>query len=271
MTLGRLADAGAADAAFRLNFILGSPMYGTTPLAEVLGEVKKTGAEWIDIWPRRHADHREQVEAMGHARFLELLEEHGVRLGVITRYDLGPYGLQDEMHILKKLGGRLIVTGARGAEGDTLRDQVKAFVASLAPHVAVAEELGVTIGIENHSRTLINTPDSIRYFGEFAESPHLGIALAPYHLPQQEDTIARVIADLGPKLVFFQAKTPVTIYVVHHPQCSLAEKLASRLFKWFRLASPVGRSECSGTAGLFSPSTGGFHAASADSLSRAPA
>jgi hypothetical protein len=32
------------------------------------------------------------------------------------------------------------------------------------------------------------------------------------------------------------SKTPVTIYVVHHPQCSLAEKLASRLFKWFRLA-----------------------------------
>jgi sugar phosphate isomerase/epimerase len=205
MTLGRLADACAADAAFRLNYILASPMYGTTPMAEVLGEVKKTGAEWIDIWPRRHADHREQVEAMGHARFLELLEEHGVRLGVITRYDLGPYGLQDEMHVLKKLGGRLIVTGARGADGATLRDQVKAFVASLAPHVAVAEELGVTIGIENHSRTLINTPDSIRYFGEFAESPHLGIALAPYHLPQHEETIAQLITDLGPKVVFFQA------------------------------------------------------------------
>ncbi|MCL4201140.1 MAG: TIR domain-containing protein [Pirellulaceae bacterium] len=29
----------------------------------------------------------------------------------------------------------------------------------------------------------------------------------------------------------------MTIYVVHHPQCSLAEKLASRLFEWFRLAS----------------------------------
>jgi sugar phosphate isomerase/epimerase len=89
--------AWAGDEPFRLNYILGSPMYGTTDLAEVLGEVRKTGAEWIDIWPRRHADHREQVEAMGHERFLELLKQHGVRLGVITRYDLGPYGLQDEM------------------------------------------------------------------------------------------------------------------------------------------------------------------------------
>jgi hypothetical protein len=32
-------------------------------------------------------------------------------------------------------------------------------------------------------------------------------------------------------------KTPVTIYVVHHPECRRAERLASRLFAWFRLAS----------------------------------
>jgi sugar phosphate isomerase/epimerase len=197
--------AWAGDEPFRLNYILGSPMYGTTDLAEVLGEVRKTGAEWIDIWPRRHADHREQVEAMGHERFAELLKQHNVRLGAITRYDLGPYGLQDEMRVLKKLGGRVIVTGARNAQGKTLRDQVKAFVDNLGPHVAVAEQLGVAIGIENHSNSLIHTPDSIRYFAEFAASPHLGIALAPYHLPQEEETIARVITDLGPALVFFQA------------------------------------------------------------------
>jgi sugar phosphate isomerase/epimerase len=203
--VGERNGAWAGDEPFRLNYILGSPMYGTTDLAEVLGEVKKTGAEWIDIWPRRHADHREQVEATGHERFLELLEQHNVRLGAITRYDLGPYGLQDEMRVLKKLGGRVIVTGARNAEGKTLRDQVKAFVDNLGPHVAVAEQLGVTIGIENHSNSLIHTPDSIRCFAEFAKSPHLGIALAPYHLPQEEETIARVITDLGPALVFFQA------------------------------------------------------------------
>lgn len=32
-------------------------------------------------------------------------------------------------------------------------------------------------------------------------------------------------------------KTPVTIYVVHHPQCSQAGKLATQLFDWFRLRS----------------------------------
>jgi hypothetical protein len=32
-------------------------------------------------------------------------------------------------------------------------------------------------------------------------------------------------------------KTPVTIYIVHHPQCNQAERLATQLFKWFRLTS----------------------------------
>jgi len=189
---------------FRLNYILASPMYGTTPLAEVLPEVKKTGATHIDIWPLKHANHREQAEEMGLDRFAELLRQHGVGLGMITRYDLGPYGLQDEMRVLKKLGGRVIVTGARNAEGATLRDRVQAFVENLRPHVALAEELDVAIGIENHANSLINEPDSLRYFAEFAPSKHLGIALAPYHLPQQESLIAQLITELGEHLVHFQ-------------------------------------------------------------------
>ncbi len=189
---------------FRLKYILASPMYGTSPLAEVLPEVHKIGADHIDIWPRKHANHREQVEELGHERFLEMLNEHDVRLGMITRYDLGPYGLQPEMHVLNKFGGQVIVCGARNADGRTLRDRVRAFVDSMAPHVAVAQQLGVKIGIENHGNSLIESPDSIRYFAEFATSPHLGIALAPYHLPQEEDVIASLITDLGDSLVHFQ-------------------------------------------------------------------
>lgn len=197
---------GAAERTpgFRLNYILGSPMYGTAPLAEVLPEVKKTGATHLDLWPRPHANHREQAAELGLDHFAELLREHGVGLGVITRYDLGPYRLQDEMRVLKQLGGRLIVTGAKNADGDTLRERVKAFVASLRPHVEVAEALGVAIGIENHANSLVHEPDSLRYFAEFAASPHLGIALAPYHLPQDEDLIAGIIADLDKHLLFFQ-------------------------------------------------------------------
>ena len=203
--LARRTPAADPESAFRLNYILGSPMYGTMPLAEVLPEVKKTGADSIDIWPRRHADHREQVEKMGLDRFAELLRQHDVRLGMITRYDLGPFGLQEEMHVLQKFGGKVIVSGARKGPGKTERERVKAFVDAMQPHVAVAEKLGVAIGIENHANSLIHSLDSIRYFAEFATSKHLGIALAPYHLPQDESVIAKVIANLNDSLVFFQA------------------------------------------------------------------
>ena len=40
--------------------------------------------------------------------------------------------------------------------------------------------------------------------------------------------------------------TPVTIYVVHHPQCSQAEMLATRLFDWFRLGYQSGDSSAAG-------------------------
>ncbi len=197
--------AESTGKSFQLQYILASSLFGTTALGEILPEVKRSGSEYIDIWPRRHADQREQIEKMGHGAFQELLRRHGVKLGISTRYDLGPYRLQDEISFVKKFGGRLIVCGAHAAAGKTVKEKVKSFVASMKTHVTVAEEQDVTIGIENHSGSLINTPDSIRYFGEFADSPKLGIALAPYHLPQEERVIARLITDLGPNMVHFYA------------------------------------------------------------------
>ncbi|MGQ9573798.1 MAG: sugar phosphate isomerase/epimerase family protein [Thermoguttaceae bacterium] len=194
--------------AFRLRYVLASSLYGRTRLEEILPEVRKTGAESIDLWPEGHANQREQVEAMGHDRFAELLEKHGVRLGMITRYDLGPLGLQEEMKVLRRLGGTLIVTGSRAGKecsGPECKAAVAEFLEKLKPHVAAAEKLGVTIGIENHAHALIATPDSLRYFAELAGSPHLGIALAPYHLPQDPKLLAGLIEDLGPKLVHFYA------------------------------------------------------------------
>lgn len=199
----KAADDGARP--FCLNYILASPMYGTTPLAEVLPEVAKVGADAIDIWPRRHANHREQVEELGLERFLQLLSEQSVQLGVITRFDLGPYALQYELRVLQRLGGRLLVTGAGRGTGDSVQQRVRSFVESMKPHVAVAAELGLVIAIENHANSLIDTPDSIRYFAEAAPEKHLGIALAPYHLPQDEELLAKLIEDLGPRLALFYA------------------------------------------------------------------
>jgi len=169
----------AEPKSFGLNYAVASSMYGKLKLADVVPEVPKTGTHVIDLWPLRHADQREQMEAMGHEKFAELLDKHHVKLGMTTRYDLGPFGLQDEMRVLDKFGGRLVISGSKGprdVEGDEAKRAVKQFIEEMKPHVEVAEGLGVTIGIENHG-----------------------------HAPQDEQFLAKLIEDLGPKLAHFYA------------------------------------------------------------------
>ena len=197
-----------ASAKFRLTYILASSLYGKIRLEEIVPEVHKTGAEHIDIWPLGHANQREQMEEMGHDRFAELLAENEVKLGILTHYDLGPYRLQAEMEVARKLGARILICGSdrlSDEAGKSLKQQVKDFLERLKPHAEAAARAGVIIGVENHGNSLISSPDSIRYFGELAESEQLGIALAPYHLPQDPDLIAGLTKELGSKLVHFYA------------------------------------------------------------------
>ena len=193
---------------FELNYILASCMYGTTPLAEIVPEVKKSGNEHIDIWPRVHGNQREQVESMGNDAFAALLATHGVGLGISTRFDLGPFGLEEEMAFVREFGASLIVTGSKGPKGlvgEELRAAVADFAKGLKPHIAAAEKHDITISIENHGSALIETPDSMKWLIEFTDSPHLGIALAPYHLPDDAELVAKLIEDLGQGLALFYA------------------------------------------------------------------
>ena len=193
---------------FELDYILASCMYGTLPLAEIVPEVKRIGSERIDIWPRVHGNQREQVESMGNAAFAALLATHGVGLGISTRFDLGPFGLEEEMAFAQEFGVSLIVTGSEGPKGlagKELRAAVADFAEALKPHIAAAEKHGITISIENHGSALIESPDSMRWLIEFTDSPHLGIALAPYHLPDDAELVAQLIEDLGQGLALFYA------------------------------------------------------------------
>jgi sugar phosphate isomerase/epimerase len=206
----------AAKPEFRLNYILSSSMYGTLPLKVILPEVARTGADTIDIWPRVHGNQREQMEEMGHEKFAALLKNHKtskgtLRLGCLTRYDLGPFGLQKEMAVAKKFGARVLVCGGRGRrglKGPELKAEVKKFAELLKPHIAAAEAARVTIAIENHGSNLINTPDSMKWLVELAPSKRLGIALAPYHLESLGVNAAghaALVKALGNRIAMFYA------------------------------------------------------------------
>jgi sugar phosphate isomerase/epimerase len=189
-----------ANDGFKLRYVLSSAMYGEMPLEVILPEVSKVGAEAIDIWCRVHGNQREQIAEMGDEAFGGLLAKHRVQLGVSTRYPLGPFKLQEEMAWVKKFGGKMVLCGCTGPkepEGAEARTAISNFIEEMKPHVAKAEELGIIIAIENHSKQALYHPDSLRYFGELNRSKHLGVAFAPHHLHKWADQIPALLRDLG--------------------------------------------------------------------------
>ncbi|TDU62562.1 sugar phosphate isomerase/epimerase [Prosthecobacter fusiformis] len=203
------APVWAAPAPWKLNYMLASAMYGNLSLTEILPEVKKTGATGIELWPKKHGTQREEMDAIGHEKFAEMLAEQGLTFGGTTRYDLGPFGLTEEIAVLKKLGGKFIVTGGKGeykVTPEQLKLNVKDFVEQMKPHAALAAENGVEIGIENHINNIIDTPDSLLWLAdEIRDLPGIGIALAPYHLPQETALLADLIKHIDQKMTLFYA------------------------------------------------------------------
>lgn len=196
------------QAEFKFKYILGSCMYGTTALSDILPEVAKTGASSLDIWPKPHGDQREQLDALGEEKFAELLKNNSVSLGCITQYKLGPFGLQNEMKLAQRLGCTTLVTGGRGPKGlkeGELKTAVTKFVEQMKPHLAVAQETGVTIAIENHANNLIDSPDSLKWMVELSQGTPLAVALAPYHLEQDTTKLAELIKTLGNRIAVFYA------------------------------------------------------------------
>ena len=193
---------------FKLNYLLASCMYGYLYIGEILPEVSETGATAIDLWPKIHGNQREQLDDLGEQRFAELLKKHKVRVGCLTQYKLGPFGLSDEMKLASRFGCKTIVTGGggpAGLRGDSLKAAVVGFIEKMKPHLAQAEEAEVTIAIENHGNGLFESADSLKWLVELRPSPQLGIALAPYHLPQDAEAIASLVGSLGNAIEVFYA------------------------------------------------------------------
>lgn len=190
----------AAKPDFALKYLLGSCLYGYMDLGTIMPQVALTGSGAIDIWPKVHGSQREQLEDMGEERFAALLKRHNVALGCITQYKLGPFNLQDEMRLAARLGCKTMVTGGKGPKGligQELKKAVRDFIEALKPTLDTAGETGITVAIENHGNNLIDSPDALKWLVELRPSKHLGVALAPYHLPQDEKMLADLIRALG--------------------------------------------------------------------------
>jgi sugar phosphate isomerase/epimerase len=203
--------AAAADAPWQPTYILASALYGNFPLADILSEVAKTGAGSIDLWPKPHGTQREEIDTLGEEKVREMLAAAGVKLGSIACYTVGAFKLAGEFALAKRLGAEapVLVTMAPG-KGDTpgneLAGAIEEFLEKLRPSIAAAEESGGVIAIENHSSSLLQTPDGIRRFADAVTSDRVGVAFAPHHLPQDAHLIATLARDLGPRMKFVYAQ-----------------------------------------------------------------
>lgn len=211
-----LVPAAESATPFKPRYVLSSAMYGDMTVDTVLGEVKRAGCESVDIWRKVHATHREQIEEMGDEAFRAVLKKHDVSLGVSTCYPLGAFGQDEEMRWVKKNGGLMTVSGTgsmgeKNPQGAEAKKQVGAFFEKLKPHYELAEELGITMALENHGNSMLSHPDSIRYFIEFNPSKQVGIAFAPHHLHDHVAEIPKLIREIGNEqmpFIYFQEYHP---------------------------------------------------------------
>lgn len=211
-----LPTVARSENAFALRYVLSSALFGDLKLDSVLAEVAATGSASVDIWRKVHATHREQIADMGDEAFQELLTTYKTKMSVSTCYPLGPFKQDDELKWVKKNRGNLTVCGSgsmgeKDPVGREARRQVKSFFEKLKPHYELAEELGVTMAIENHKNAMLSSPDSMRYFVELNPSKHVGIAFAPHHLHDAVEEIPKLIRDIG------KDQLPLFYFQEYHP------------------------------------------------------
>jgi sugar phosphate isomerase/epimerase len=82
---------------------------------------------------------------------------------------------------------------------------MKAFLEGLKPEIALAEKYDSYLAIENHGNALLHSLDSMKAFVDLNTHPRLGIALAPYHVQGQNESVEQAIAACGRQLFFFYA------------------------------------------------------------------
>ena len=206
-----LAREESLNSSWRPNYILSSALYGTATLPEILPEVAETGTTSIDLWPQPHGTQREEIESLGVEQVQQLLEKHDVRLGGIACYRPGAFKLDSEFAVARQLGDSetVLVTMAPGDStfsGKPLDAAIRAFLSKLSPAIKLAEAGAGVIAIENHSNSLLNSPESIRRFTALLESDRVGIALAPHHLPQDGNLLADLAGNAGAAVKFVYAQ-----------------------------------------------------------------
>lgn len=219
LRLGSAAFAGVmgADALLRgarakvqtewkMRLSCSSIAYSSLPIEQAVQRIADLGFDAIDIWSA-HAGcpHLDDVQdRLGPEALKELLAKHNLDLYSFSVYR-GGYPRYAEL--LGKAGGGVAVHGSGGFKyPDDLTASMKHYLEAIKPELELAEKYDSYVAIENHSgKSLLNYLDSIKAFTELNRHPRLGIALAPYHIQRNKESVEEAIKICGDQLFYFYA------------------------------------------------------------------
>jgi sugar phosphate isomerase/epimerase len=195
-----------------LRFSLCSVMVAELPLEEVCERAAQLGFAAIDIWcPFDNCHHlADAVQRLGPDGLKQLLARHRLALGSFTTYTspVEKVGFPAYADFIRRVGGGLVVRGSSYAkfEPGQLTRAMRKFFEQLKPQIEQAAQAGAVLAIENHSKALLSTPDSLKAFVDLNPAArHVGLALAPFHLQRIEASVEEAMRSAGSQLRFFYA------------------------------------------------------------------
>jgi sugar phosphate isomerase/epimerase len=175
------------------------------PIEQALERIAALGFQAVDIWSAYagcpHLD--DALNRLKPDGLRALLERTKLKLFSFSVY-VGGYPRYAEL--LGASGGGVAIRGSAGpCEPAQLKQRMAEFLESLKPEIELAEKHQTRLAIENHGSSLLDSLDSFKAFVDMNRSPHVGIALAPYHLQAGKIPVEETIRVCGKQLFFFYA------------------------------------------------------------------
>ncbi len=175
------------------------------PIEQACERIAGLGFEAIDIWSAHQGcPHLDDVaKRLGAEGLNEVLAKNRLKLFAFSVYQ---GGYERYAELLGKAGGGVAVRGSSGpCKPEELTARMRKFLDGLKPLAELAEKHNSYLAIENHGNALLCSQDSFKAFVDNNTSPRLGIALAPYHVQRQKESVTEAIRICGKQLLFFYA------------------------------------------------------------------
>lgn len=179
-------------------YSVSTSVYEEYPLEQVCEELSTIDVDHLELW-----------QVKGWCEHLERGPETAAETA--DRYDMEPYALAayyadlDELDQfiadLDSLGGSVLVKEPPGPDVN-----IETFADQLRPIVKTAADHGVTVGVENHVESCLESIESMVRLLDRLPDEGIGITLAPSHLYRTGHSIPEAIRTIGDDVAFFYAR-----------------------------------------------------------------